>query len=78
MAETGYVSDSGSDSSFCGFTTSTPCRTLQHVTSLLSTNSTIYLLPEGPDKQESVFDPGENVSQLTIIIAVTVVGDYGK
>ena len=74
---TGYVSNNGLDGQDCGFNSSTPCRTLQYMTSKLSNLSYIYVLPEGPDEQQSIYDPGGDVLELEMYDDVTIHGKAG-
>ena len=74
---TGYVSNNGLDGPDCGFNSSTPCRTLQHMTSKLSNLSYIYVLTEGADEQQSIYDPGGDVLELEMYDDVTTHGKTG-
>ena len=43
---------------YCGFNSSLPCRTLQHMVNRSDRSKVIYILP---DSSESVYDPGGDV-----------------
>lgn len=72
-----FASNLGEDTQNCGFSVSTPCRTLQHLTSFLRNTTRIYLLPEGPDQQQFVYDPGGN-TLLGFNGTIVLDGKYGK
>ena len=55
---------------------STSCRTLQYITSLITNQTYIYVLPGGPDQQQSIYDPGGDV--LNISGTVTLDGRHGE
>ena len=77
---TGFVSNRGSDVPYCGLTMPQPCRTLEYTVSLLGNKSVIYLLPEGPAPQQSVFDPGGNGTVFSALVTndITIDGSYGE
>ena len=47
------------------------------MTSKLSNLSYIYVLPEGPDEQQSIYDPGGDVLELDMYADVTIHGKPG-
>ncbi len=74
VQHSGFVSNAGSDTTNCGLFSTSPCRTLDHLTTLWSNVTNIQLLPHN---QVPVYDPGENETHLSPNFGVTIDGSHG-
>ena len=75
FGQKGYVANYGDDAEYCGFNSSLPCRTLQHLVNRSDTYEAIYILP---DSSQSVYDPGGDVLYYEPKSTLRLDGRLGK
>ena len=75
FGQKGYVANYGEDTEYCGFNSSLPCRTLQHMVNRSDRYKSIYMLP---DSSESVYDPGGDVLYYEPKSTLRLDGRLGK
>ena len=75
FGQKGYVANYGEDTEYCGFNSSLPCRTLQHIVNRSDGYKAIYILPH---MSESVYDPGGDVLYYEPKSTLRLDGRLGK